>query len=107
MLHKPAQAHGPAECRGVRETQDFREDIYSPPQSLLQQFFFGSYQPVLRERRINSSRDQPPREIRAAPRHPRLVLAHQAGIADNVDGKDGGEAAGGGHELGLPPTAFS
>jgi hypothetical protein len=31
------------------------------------------------------------------PRGPRLVLAHEARVADDIDGEDGGEAAGGGH----------
>ena len=35
-------------------------------------------------------------------RRPRLVLAHQAGIADDVDGHDRGEAAGRGHCSGTP-----
>ena len=36
------------------------------------------------------------------PRRPRLVLAHQARVADDVDGEDRGEPAGGGHCSGTP-----
>ena len=36
------------------------------------------------------------------PRRPRLVLAHQARVADDVGGEDRGEAAGGGHCSGTP-----
>jgi hypothetical protein len=37
-----------------------------------------------------------------AERRPRLVLAHQAGITDDIDGHDRGEAAGRGHDSGTP-----
>ena len=36
------------------------------------------------------------------PRRPRLVLAHEARVADDVGGEDRGEAAGGGHCSGTP-----
>jgi hypothetical protein len=36
------------------------------------------------------------------PRRPRLVLAHEPRIADDVGGEDRGEAAGGGHCSGTP-----
>ena len=44
----------------------------------------------------------PPRDARARPRRPRLVLAHQPRVADDVGGEDRGEAAGGGHPSGTP-----
>src|SRR5208283_177838 len=36
------------------------------------------------------------------PRRPRLVLAHQARVADDIGGEDRGEPAGGGHCSGGP-----
>ena len=49
---------------------------------------------VVREHGINSSRDVPRRNILAPPKPSRLVLAHEAGVADCVDGQDRGEFSG-------------
>jgi hypothetical protein len=48
----------------------------------------------------HASSSEGPRRLAMLPhsaRHPRLVLAHQARAADNIDGEDRGEAAGLGH----------
>src|SRR5271165_54956 len=53
---------------------------------------------------LATSQDRPRRLAMLAdrPRSPRLVLAHQARIADDIDGENRGEAASRGHCSGTP-----
>jgi hypothetical protein len=49
---------------------------------------------AVREHGISGSRDVPRRNILAPPKPSRLVFAHEAGVADCVDGQDRGEFSG-------------